>query len=934
MSTPDRPLGVDRGGSAASRRWAEVRALAEAALALPSEARAGLLEVRCAADPALRAEVEAQVAACEGAAGAAFLSESAAARAAPLFALGAAGADAERPEASSGAAPSDSELEATLREALTGRYAVERELGRGGTATVFVARDSRHGRRVALKVLDPAVGAGMSADRFLREIRVTAGLTHPNILPLHDSGEAAGLLYYVMPYVEGETLRDRLARDGALPLGEALRLLREVADALAYAHAHGVVHRDVKPANILLHEGHALVADFGIARALHRAHELQEPTAPGDPTGRGDDGAMNTITAAGTSPGTPAYMAPEQATGGAVDERADLYAFGVVAYELLAGTHPFGARTQQALIEAHLAESPPPLAARRRDVPPALAALVARLLAKNPADRPAGAEAVLHALDTVRLERPGLTPARRRAALALAPLLLAGGVAGYVGWRGLPVSGEGQHRAGAPAGVASAPLHAVAVLPFVNASGNADDDYFSDGLTDELAHALTQVPGVRLAGRTATYALKGKALAAREVGRALGVDAFVDGTVRRAGDRLRVTAQLVSAADGTVRWDSVFETRARDLFAVQDALTHAIAAALTPALRGRAGAEDRAADIERGTADQEAYELFLKGRYNFLLRNPTRLLRAIAFFRQAIARDPGFARAHAGLAMAYTLLPVYFPSPVDTPAALAWASARRAVALDSTLGDAQFALASALEMQLRFREAVAHYRAGLVRDPTSVTGHFWLGVSLLNLGRTDEALVELRLATQLDPLAHSAASAVAMALLAARRYPEAAAAARHSLAIDSTFWGGAWPLGMALTFAGQPGSGARTLEWALRLHPDHPQLTAGLVLAYAAAARWRDAARLRAQLHRPGGDLSGGVAAAEADLVFGDREPALRLLTTAAGQRAWYLSGAFLGCTPLLDPLRPDPRFRAAMRRLSEEPCPLARPWPIPARPM
>jgi serine/threonine-protein kinase len=322
-----------------------------------------------------------------------FLAEPAAAFVAPLF---------TRPFALGGGEPSGHsgpprhvtarprEVDATLRAALAGHYEVEREIGRGGTATVYLAYDRRHERRVAVKVFDPVLGAALSAERFLREIRVTASLTHPHILPLHDSGEVRGadaerdvagapqgrvreeasLLYYVMPFIEGETLRDRLAREGRMAPEAVLRLVGEVASALDYAHRRGVVHRDIKPANILLADGHAVVADFGIARAVHRAREAQDLEMAPPPAGAVDGGGPDTLTEAGTSPGTPAYMAPEQAWGDVVDERADLYALGVVAYEALAGGHPFGARGPDALLAAHKSETPPPLAARRPDVPP------------------------------------------------------------------------------------------------------------------------------------------------------------------------------------------------------------------------------------------------------------------------------------------------------------------------------------------------------------------------------------------------------------------------------------------------------------------------------------------------------------------------------------------------------------------------------------
>ena len=731
------------------------------------------------------------------------------------------------------------------------------------------------------------------------------------------------LTYYVMPYVEGETLRARLTREGALPLADAVRLVRELADALAYAHAHGIVHRDLKPENVLLSGGHAVVADFGIAKALAAATQGGTPARP----------AHGALTSAGVALGTPAYMAPEQAVGdAATDHRADLYALGVVAYEALAGAHPFGARTPQALVAAHLTEPPPPLGVRRPDAPPALVALVTRLLEKDPAARLQSADAVLRTLDGVTPAPAGMTSRRRRLLLAAAATLLASaGVGGYAVWARAP----GPPRAGADAAPApAAAIRTVAVLPFLNTGGTASDDYFSDGMTDELAHALARVPGLRLAGRTSSYAFKGKAVAAQEIGRVLDVGALVVGTVRRAGDRLRVTAQLVSTADGKVLWDSVYESRSGDVFAVQDEVTRAVVAALTPALGGRrAEGATSAAPGGRGTADAEAYELYLRGRYYFLERGAANVARSFAHYRQAVARDPAFARAHAGLAIAYGVLPVYVADPADSATALVAASVARALALDSTLTDAQLALANALMREQRFREAEARFRRVLAVEPSNVSARQALGLLLLTVGRTDASLVELRHATQLDPLAKSVGTAYTLALVSARRFLEAEAAARRTFALDATFSLAFNVLGLAQTFGGDPDSAVRTLERGVQVHPETAANYAGLVLAYGAAGRWADAERVRAQLHRPGGDPSGGAMAALAELVFGDREPLVRLLSTATGRRRWMDVQGALGCHPLLDPLWGDTRFRAEMRRLSVQACPLARPWPLPTRP-
>lgn len=794
-----------------------------------------------------------------------------------------------------------------LGRALSDRYLIEQELGRGGMATVFLARDLRHGRAVAVKVMATGLMATSGAKRFLHEIQFAARLTHPHVLGVHDSGEVDDLLYYVMPYVEGETLRARLARDGALPLADATRLLRELADALAYSHGHGVVHRDLKPENVLLSGGHAVVADFGIAKAVAVA------------TQQGETGTT-ALTGTGVSLGTPAYMSPEQAVGDRnTDQRADLYSLGVIAYEVLAGAHPFSARSAQGLVAAHLTEAPAPLVTRRPDVPRPLATLVAQLLAKDPAERPASAASVVAALDALPVS-PGENTARswrRRAAVATTLVAVVSAIA-YVALRPSPTD--------------QSPIRTVAVLPFVNTGGNPADDYFSDGMTDELAHALARLPGLSIAGRTSTYAFKGKSVSAQQIGRELEVRALVEGTVRRAGDRLRVTTQLVGTSDGKVLWDSVYESRSDDVFGVQDQFTSAVATTLASML-GTRRADTPVSDVGRGTTDLEAYQLYLKGRYYWLARGAENVLRSIDYYQQAIARDPRFARAHAGLALSYNVLPVYVPDPNDSVPALLAASAAAAVALDSTLADAQIAAALAQEHggELRFRDAMTHYRRAIAIEPANVYAHHSFGLFLLGLGHNEESVRELARATQLDPLAKSAGTALAMALAFTRRGPEAIAESRRVLAIDSTFALAFQTLGLAQLINGQPDSAVRSLERARQLSPEMPVRDGWLLLAYVAAGRRGDAEHLRAQLHAPRGDRTGGVDVAFADYLFGEREPLLRLLTTGAGQRRWHEQYLF-GCSPLLDTLWSDARFLAAMRQLGVEPCRLTRTWPLPGR--
>ncbi|PYO80352.1 MAG: serine/threonine protein kinase [Gemmatimonadetes bacterium] len=352
-----------------------------------------------------------------------------------------------------------------LQAALAGHYTIDRELGHGGMAIVYLAHDVRHDRRVALKVLRPEIAAALGAERFLREIHIAAGLSHPNILPLYDSGDAGGVLYYVMPYVEGESLRDRLTREGPMPLGDALAIATETADALGHAHAHDVVHRDVKPENILLSGGHALVADFGIARAISAAG--------------GDQ-----LTETGMLIGTPAYMSPEQATAQrAVDGRADIYALGCVLYEMLAGAPPFSGPSTQAVLARHALDPVPPLRTVRPELPQRLERTVLRALAKTPADRFSTAAELRAAL--LSADAPPARPRALIGVLALVVTLVAGAV--YLALR-------------RPASVA--PPRSVAVLPFQNLSTDPSDEYFSTGMSEELTTALGKVDGLRVAAPT------------------------------------------------------------------------------------------------------------------------------------------------------------------------------------------------------------------------------------------------------------------------------------------------------------------------------------------------------------------------------------------------------------------------------------------------
>jgi serine/threonine-protein kinase len=514
-----------------------------------------------------------------------------------------------------------SDVQTRLTTALADRYRVDRELGAGGMATVYLAHDLRHERDVAIKVLHPDLGAALGAERFLSEIKTTAKLQHPHILPLLDSGAADGLLYYVMPYVRGETLRARLAR-GPVPIAEAAELLRNVLQALQYAHAMGIMHRDIKPENILLGSGTAVVADFGIAKALS--------------TSRTQAGHI-TLTQAGTAIGTPAYMAPEQAAGDPnTDYRADLYAWGIVAYEVLTGAHPFARHvTPQAMITAHMTEVPANLSTKVAAVPPGIAGAVAACLSKNPGDRPASAADALAQFETYRT--PSALPARAtspiwRRRVVAAVLVVSAGVAGL--WR----MASRAEAAGAP--------RSLAVLPF-DIGADTANAYLADGISTELTTKLSRVPGLVVRAYSSSKNVSAKD--PQEAAKALGVATVVTATVRRDKERLRVNASLIAGSDARVLWSDSFDERDVDQFALQDRLTAAIAKALEVSLSQSA---ERAIKARR-TDDPIAHDLVQRSRFEADHLTPESVDRAIKYANEAIARDSLYVDAWTALAYAY-----------------------------------------------------------------------------------------------------------------------------------------------------------------------------------------------------------------------------------------------------------------------------------------
>jgi serine/threonine-protein kinase len=764
------------------------------------------------------------------------------------------------------------DLRDRVQDALRHTYRLERELGGGGMSRVFVAQETALGRTVVIKVLAPELAAGVSAERFEREIRLIARLQHPHIVPVLAAGHIDDLPYYTMPFVAGASLRSRLSGE-ALSITEAVAILRDMARALDFAHREGIVHRDVKPENVLLADGIAVVTDFGIARAVSAARTATH---------------QESLTQLGSAIGTPAYMAPEQAAGDpGVDTRADIYAFGVVAYELLAGRHPFAARrSAQQLIVAHLTETPVTPTKHRPAVTAALADLVLRCLAKDPAERPRTARAVLDALD-----RP-------------------------------PNVHEGAASVGAHA--APPPRPAVAVLPFANLTSDPENEYLSDGITEEIIGSLARLGTVRVAGRASSFALKGQRLDARTVAERLNVGAVVEGSVRRTGNRLRVAAELVDAADGFQRWSERYDREITDLFDVQDEIARAIADALSTHLTTPSAPPGRS---ESGVAptkavDPEAYRLYLRARH--LLRTqftPDAYRRAMALLDQALERDPKLARVHSTRAVAYNNLAIFSLRSAHEVFPQARESARIALSLDDTVAEAHTILAQmTYGYDWRWDDAERVFERALAAGPddtgTLMRASLFHAASSGAGGRHEaEAMRLMRRAMDLEPLSGWERFVAGTILWLLRRNSDALVPLQEAVELAPQHGLSIMTLAGVYRDLGQFDEAVPMMEHAVELTRRNPLV---LTNAAALAAKTGDharAANLADELvARSATEWTAPYYVAQALGWAGRLEDAFAWLDRAVDAHDFWLVMA--GGDQLSDPLRGDARFSAMMHRV------------------
>ncbi|HEY8311139.1 MAG TPA: protein kinase, partial [Gemmatimonadaceae bacterium] len=694
------------------------------------------------------------------------------------------------------------DLRAQLQDTLGDDYTIERELGGGGMSRVFVARDRALGRDIVVKVIAPENAEGLSAERFAREVKLAARLQQANIVPVLAAGNANGLPYYTMPFVRGESLRNRLATGAPVPVGDAVHVLRDIARALAYAHGEGVVHRDVKPDNVLLSGGAAIVTDFGIAKAIDLSR-----TQDGGRT----DALDFTLTQAGTSLGTPAYMSPEQAAGDPrSDHRVDIYAWGLIAWELLAGRHPFAGKPSiQAIVVAQMSETPLPLVTVRSDVPTALSDLVQRCLQKDPDLRPASAAEILASLD--QMTTGSSAAAARRATTGRRRLVNVAGIAGLV-VAAAAFAWFVKGRAGA-ATIRHTADESLAVIPFASLSGDTSNAYLGEGIAGEVANTLTQVPGLRLAGQASSARFAVTKVDPQEVGKSLNVAALLNGTVQRSGDRIRVSAELSNVSDGTVVWHETYERDAKDIFAVQDDIARAIAGQLQVTLAGTGRG------AAHGTTDPTAYDLYLRGMYLYRRRGPG-ITGAINAFDQATVRDSAFARAWAALSVALLVSPSYTATRSGAVIPRALAAAERAVRLDPNLSDAHLALGYADAELFKWPEAEAELRRAIALDPGAVEPRYRLAYALVNQCRDADAIPVLQLAVARDPLYFMTALYLGRAEVAVGRTGEGLDELRRALALEPQSVSPASAMSSAFAQAGFPDSARFYAHRLLAMKPD------------------------------------------------------------------------------------------------------------------
>ncbi len=767
-------------------------------------------------------------------------------------------------------------------------YKILEKLGEGGMGVVYKARDLKLDRVVALKFLPAThVDSPEERARFQQEARALSSLNHPNIATIHDIDEVDGQRFIVLEYLSGGTLKSKIeslqSSAQFLSFTHIAEYAFQMAEGLAHAHRHEVTHRDLKTENMMLTEdGTVKITDFGLAKLRGGPH----------------------LTQSGSTLGTAGYMSPEQVRGEDLDHRSDIFSLGIIFFELTTGRLPFRGEHVAALSYSIVNENPLPIDTLRTAVPSSLASIIARCLEKEKEKRFQSAEEIVVELRNVQ------SPAARTTRKPLKLRWLVAAILGISLIILLYVS--------LPLKPAPEKEKSIAVLPFVNMSPDKEDEYFSDGMTEELINALSKIEGLHVAARTSSFVFKGKTEDISKIGQQLHVNTVLEGSVRKAGTKLRITAQLINVADGFHLWSETYEREIRDVFTIQDEISRTIVGALKVKFAGKQAAEF----VKHSTENLEAYNLYLKGRYYWNRRTEDGFKKAIDYFNQAIEKDPAYALAHAGLADCYNLLSVYGLMPPKESVPKAKAAAQKALEIDNRLAEAHEALAHGIMLyDWNWSEVEREYKRAIELNPGYATAHQRYAIFLAALGNLNEAMLEIKRAQELDPLSLIITTDVGLMYFHNRQYDQAIEQCRKTLEIDSTFSVAHFTLGLVYGQMNRLNDAVTEFKKSITFSGGNPFMLAALGHAYAMSGKTREAQKILADLEK----LSTqryvppySRAAIYAGL--GEKDQALQWLERGYEEKSvWTIHIAGWRFDPILNSLRSDPRFSALLKKIGLE---------------